>query len=213
LSRSGGCPVGVVTIMLLLVLHWRGVGTPAVQPAGVVPIDPLGQGELDVSQVAPGSLPADELGLEQVEHRFGGRIVEGVARRADAADEPGLGEALGVADRQALTGPAMAHVFAAGRLPEASATPGGRARTTARLTCDACRITGRWSVPRRPLGLSDERTGSAVATDQVGAIVGQAKADALARARERVRAPAEGALTSGGTCSNRTPPLAAASVP
>ncbi len=97
MSRSGGCLLGVVTIVLLLVLDRRDVGAPAVQAAGVVPVDPLGQGELDVGQVAPGSLPADELGLEQVEHRLSGRIIVGVASSADAGNQPGLGQALGVA--------------------------------------------------------------------------------------------------------------------
>jgi hypothetical protein len=44
----------------------------------------------------------NDLGLEQADYRLGEGVVEAVANAADREHDPGLGEALGVADRQIL---------------------------------------------------------------------------------------------------------------
>ncbi len=46
--------------------------------------------------------PADQLGLVEADHRLGERIVVGVAAGSDRGDSTGVGEALGVADREVL---------------------------------------------------------------------------------------------------------------
>jgi hypothetical protein len=50
----------------------------AVEASEVEPIDVLGDGDLDVVDVLPGSMVADELGLEQGVERLGQRVVVGV---------------------------------------------------------------------------------------------------------------------------------------
>jgi len=55
----------------------------AVESAGVEPFDVGEGGELDVLDVAPRSLPADELGLMEAVHRFGEGIIEAVPDRSD----------------------------------------------------------------------------------------------------------------------------------
>ena len=68
------------------------------QASVVEPVDVLRDGNLEVVDVLPGALVADQLGLEQRVERFGQGIVIAVAGRADRGDGAGLGEALGVAD-------------------------------------------------------------------------------------------------------------------
>ena len=50
-----------------------------VRSHGVVPVDPLGSGDLDVVDGRPGALVADELGLVQRVQRLGESVVVGVA--------------------------------------------------------------------------------------------------------------------------------------
>jgi len=73
------------------------------EAAVVEPVDPLEHGELDVVDRSPGAASADDLGLEQADHGFGQRVVEGVADRADRGFDSGLGEPLGVANGEVLT--------------------------------------------------------------------------------------------------------------
>ena len=74
----------------------------AVQAAVVEPVDVLQGGVFDVVQAAPGAAVPDQLGLVQPVEGLGERVVIAVAARADRGDRTGLGEALGVADREVL---------------------------------------------------------------------------------------------------------------
>jgi len=72
----------------------------AVQAPVVEPVDVFGDGDLQVVDVLPRALVADQLGLEQRVERLGQGIVIAVAGRADRGDRAGLGQALGVANRE-----------------------------------------------------------------------------------------------------------------
>ncbi len=48
-----------------------GVAEAAVEPSVVVPVDPLGGGELDVREGLPGSVTCDQLGPEQADGGLG----------------------------------------------------------------------------------------------------------------------------------------------
>jgi len=49
------------------------------EAAMVEPVDPFERRELDVVEVLSGALLADQLGLEEDDHRLGERVVMGVA--------------------------------------------------------------------------------------------------------------------------------------
>jgi transposase InsO family protein len=70
------------------------------RPAIVEPVDPFERGELDGLNAAPRAAGANDLGLEQPDHRFGERVVVRIADAADRTLDPGRRQALGVADRQ-----------------------------------------------------------------------------------------------------------------
>jgi hypothetical protein len=53
-----------VTVVHVLVLGGRDQADLAVQPSVVEPVDVLGDGDLEVVDVLPGPLVADEFGLE-----------------------------------------------------------------------------------------------------------------------------------------------------
>src|SRR5215213_8775155 len=62
------------------------VAEVAVEPGGVVPVDPAESGELDVLDGLPGSGAggsADQLGLVVAVDGLGKRVIEGVADRPD----------------------------------------------------------------------------------------------------------------------------------
>src|SRR5579859_2739825 len=92
-----------------LELGRRLVAAGLVEAAGVPEVDPLGGRQFDLLDRAPGFAPFDELGLVEPVDRLGQGIVIAVPLRADAAHRFGLGEALGVADREVLH-PAVAVV-------------------------------------------------------------------------------------------------------
>lgn len=71
----------------------------AVEPSEVEPVDVLGDGDLEVVDVLPRPLVADQLGLEQAVERLRECIVIAVALGPDGGDDAGLGEAFGVANR------------------------------------------------------------------------------------------------------------------
>src|SRR5688500_14528422 len=71
------------------------------QTTMVEPVDPREGGELDSLHTAPGPAPADQLSLEQAVDRLGEGVVVRVADAADGGRDAGLGQALGVLDRQA----------------------------------------------------------------------------------------------------------------
>ncbi len=80
------------------------------QTTGVEPVDPFEGGELDGLERPPWSTPMDQFGFEQPVDRLGEGIVVAVADAADGRLDTGLGEPLGVADRQVLRAPiAMVH--------------------------------------------------------------------------------------------------------
>ena len=70
----------------------------------VEPVHPFEGGELHRLGMAPGAAPADHLSLEQADDRLGESIVVAVADAADRRLDAGIGQALGVADRDVLGG-------------------------------------------------------------------------------------------------------------
>jgi hypothetical protein len=68
----------------------------------VEPVHPFEGGELDRLDAAPGTTPADHLGLEQADDGLGEGIIVAVADTADGRLDAGLGQVLGIADRDVL---------------------------------------------------------------------------------------------------------------
>lgn len=74
------------------------------QAAVVEPVDPLEHGELDVVDVTPRTVSADDLGLEQSDDRLSKGVVVRVAHGPDRGGDAGLAEPFGVGDRDVLLG-------------------------------------------------------------------------------------------------------------
>src|SRR3954451_11161904 len=74
----------------------------AVEASVVVPVEVLGDGDLEIGDGPPRALVADQLGLEQGVERLSQGVVVAVAGGADRGDGTGLGEAPGVADGDVL---------------------------------------------------------------------------------------------------------------
>lgn len=55
---------------------------------GVEPLHPFGGGDLDVVDVAPGPLPADELVLERPDGGLGQRVIQGIANQPTEGSTP-----------------------------------------------------------------------------------------------------------------------------
>lgn len=68
----------------------------------IEPVDPFERGELDGFEAAPWSPPVDDLGLVETVDGFRERVVVAVADTADRRLDPGLGQALGIFDRDIL---------------------------------------------------------------------------------------------------------------
>ena len=68
----------------------------------VEPVDPFEGSELDRLEVASGAALTNHLGLVQADDGLGQGIVVGIPDAAHRRLDPGLGQALGVADRQVL---------------------------------------------------------------------------------------------------------------
>ena len=68
-----------MTIVLFLELCRWDVADRLEKAAMVEPVHPFQRRELDVVEALPGSLFADQLGLEEADHRFGESVVVGVA--------------------------------------------------------------------------------------------------------------------------------------
>jgi len=81
-----------MSIVSRFVFRWRQVADRFEQPAVVEPVDPFEHRVLDGIDVAPGPAPADDLGLEEADHRLGERVVVGVADAADGAFNASLSE-------------------------------------------------------------------------------------------------------------------------
>ncbi len=80
----------------------RDVADRLEQAAVVEPVDPFESCELDRLEAAPGASPVDHLGLEEADHRLGERVIVAVADAADGGFDAGVGEALGILDRDVL---------------------------------------------------------------------------------------------------------------
>ena len=80
-------------------LGGRNVADGLEQAPMVEPVDPFEGGKFHRLGMAPGTTPADHLGLEQPDHRLGQGVVVAVADAADRGLDAGLGKPLGVADR------------------------------------------------------------------------------------------------------------------
>ncbi len=68
----------------------------------VIPVHPLQRRQLEVVESAPRSPAVHQLRLVEPDHRLRQRVVIGVAAAPDRGHGPGLGEPLGVADREVL---------------------------------------------------------------------------------------------------------------
>ena len=89
-------------MILLLVLGRGQVPQRFQQALRVEPGDPLERRELDVVEAAPGPGLANDLRLEQPDHRLGERVVVRVAAAADRGLDARLRQPLGVPNRQVL---------------------------------------------------------------------------------------------------------------
>src|SRR5450759_2183693 len=85
----------------LLLCRWD-VSDLGVQAAVVPPVDVLERGELDLLWRLPRPLAVDELALVEADGRLGHGVIVRVAGSTDRRGDPGLGEALRVADRGVL---------------------------------------------------------------------------------------------------------------
>lgn len=70
---------------------------------GVEPLHPVGGGDFDVVDVAPGTLPADEFIFERSDGGFGQRVVQGVADGADGGIDTFVDEPVGECHRRVLS--------------------------------------------------------------------------------------------------------------
>lgn len=68
----------------------------------VEPIDPFQRGELDLFEISPGPVPADDLGLVETVDRLGQGVVVRVSDAANRALDAGLSQPLGVANSKVL---------------------------------------------------------------------------------------------------------------
>lgn len=91
-----------MTVVGLLELGRGDQSDLAVQASVVEPVDVFGDGDLQVVDVLPRSLVADQLGLEQRAKRLGQGVIAAVAGTADGGDGAGLGQALGLAHGEVL---------------------------------------------------------------------------------------------------------------
>src|SRR5665647_3649485 len=88
-------------VHLLLLCRWD-VADLGVQAAVVPPVHVLERGELDLLWRFPGPMAVDELGLVEADRRLRHGVIVGVAGSPDRGRDPGLGQALRVADRGVL---------------------------------------------------------------------------------------------------------------
>lgn len=101
-SLSPGLRRDLLRVVCSLVLRGRDVADDARQTSVVVPVDPPQRCKFEVLEPAPRPSAPYELGLLEPVHRLRHRVVVGVAAAAHRGHHPGLGEPLGVADRQVL---------------------------------------------------------------------------------------------------------------
>ena len=70
----------------------------------IEPVDPFARGTLHGFHMPPRPTTTDDVGLVETNHGLGEGIVIRVALTPNGSVDPGLGEALGVANRQVLAG-------------------------------------------------------------------------------------------------------------
>src|SRR2546425_1721359 len=103
--ESGSVARDLLSVVGSLELRRRDVTDRLEEPPMVEPVDPLERRVLDVVDALPRTTPADEFGLVQPDDRLGEGVIERVAAAAHRGHGAGLGQALGVADRQVLGTP------------------------------------------------------------------------------------------------------------
>lgn len=81
----------VLSVERFFELGWWDVAAVLVQAAVVVPVDPLGGGDLDGIDRAPWSAVTDHFGLVGAVHGLGQSVVVRVSYAADGGGDPGLG--------------------------------------------------------------------------------------------------------------------------
>ena len=91
----------VESIIRLLVLGRRHVADRLEQPPIVEPINSFQHRVLHGIEGSPRPARMDHLGLEEADDGLGQRVVVGVPDAADGSVDADLGEAIGVANRQA----------------------------------------------------------------------------------------------------------------
>ena len=101
---ESGCHglIGELGIVARLGFGGRDIADGLEEASVVEPIHPFEGSELPCLGMAPGAAPADHLSLEQADDRLGESIVEAVADAADRGLDAGVGQPLGVADRDIL---------------------------------------------------------------------------------------------------------------
>ena len=101
--ESGRHGLSLVESMIVpFVLGRRHVADRLEQPPIVEPVDPFQRRVLHGIEGAPRTARVDHLGLVEPDDRLGQRVVVGVPDAADRSLDAGLGQPLGVADRQVL---------------------------------------------------------------------------------------------------------------
>jgi len=106
----------------------RNVADGLQEPPVVEPVHPFEGSELHRLERAPRPAPMDDLGLIEAIDRLGEGIVVAVADTADRRLDAGLGEALGIFDRDVLHAPIRVvdeHAVAHGPALAMSAVPTG----------------------------------------------------------------------------------------
>lgn len=93
-----------------------------VRPSGVVPVDPLGGGDLDIVDARPGALVAGELGLVQRIQGLRQSVVVGVTFGAHRGHRLAASQGLSVADGAVLHS-AVAMMDEAGQIGSVPAAP------------------------------------------------------------------------------------------
>ena len=89
-------------VVSLLGFGWRDVADRLEEAAVIEPVDPFESGVFHGFEGFPWPAPVDHLGLEQAVDGFGERIVVAVTDTADRRLNPGLGQALRIANGDVL---------------------------------------------------------------------------------------------------------------
>ena len=100
-SRRPGALIGLGIVTDFRFCGWD-ISDRFEQATIVEPVDPYESGEFHRLGTAPRATPVDHLGLEQAVDGFGERIVVAVTDTADRRLNPGLGQALRIANGDVL---------------------------------------------------------------------------------------------------------------